>query len=52
VVLSGDFGELRREALLTGLHHRVRDMAQGPDGLIYVLTDGPTNAVLRLEPAE
>jgi glucose/arabinose dehydrogenase len=52
VVLSDDFGELRREALLTGLHHRVRDMAQGPDGLIYVLTDGPTNAVLRLEPAE
>ena len=25
--------------------------AEGPDGLIYVLTDGNENAVLRLEPA-
>ena len=52
VVLGANFGELRREALLSPLHHRVRDVAQGPDGLIYVLTDGPTNAVLRIEPAE
>jgi glucose/arabinose dehydrogenase len=29
----------------------VRDVAQGPDGDIYVLTDGPENAVLRIEPA-
>ena len=52
VVLSPDLGELRREALLEQLHHRVRDVAQGPDGMIYVLTDGPENAVLRIEPAE
>ena len=52
MVFGENFGELRREALLSGLHHRVRDVAQGPDGLIYALTDGPTNAVLRLEPAE
>ena len=52
VVFGENFGELRREALLAGLHHRVRDVAQGPDGLVYALTDGPTNAVLRLEPAE
>jgi glucose/arabinose dehydrogenase len=52
VVFSPDFGELRRETLLTDLHQRVRDFAQGPDGLIYVVTDGPENAVLRIEPSQ
>lgn len=52
VVFSADWGELRRETLLTNLHQRVRDVAQGPDGLIYVLTDGPEHAVLRIAPAE
>jgi glucose/arabinose dehydrogenase len=51
VVVNGTFGEMRREALLGDLHQRVRDVVQGPDGLIYVLTDGPENAVLRIEPA-
>ncbi len=52
VVFNEDFGELRREALLAQLHHRVRDIAQGPDGNIYVLTDGPTHAVLRISRGE
>lgn len=51
VVFNEDFGELRREALLADLHQRVRDVKQGPDGLIYVLTDGPENAVLRIAPS-
>lgn len=52
VVMNETYGEMRREALLSELHHqRVRDVVQGPDGLIYVLTDGPENAVLRIEPA-
>jgi glucose/arabinose dehydrogenase len=51
VVFGADLGELRREALLAPLHKRVRDVAEGPDGLIYVLTDGDENAVLRIEPA-
>jgi glucose/arabinose dehydrogenase len=50
VVLGPDLGDVRRETLLTGLHQRVRDFAEGPDGLIYVLTDGNENAVLRIEP--
>lgn len=50
VVFNEDLGELRREALLQQLHHRVRDVAQGRDGNIYVLTDGPENAVLRIAP--
>jgi len=51
VVLGTDMGDIRRETLLTELHQRVRDFAEGPDGLIYVLTDGNENAVLRIEPA-
>ena len=51
VVFGDNLGELRREALLAPLHQRVRDVAEGPDGLIYVLTDGNENAVLRIEPA-
>jgi glucose/arabinose dehydrogenase len=50
VVFGPDMGELRREMLLTQLHQRVRDFAEGPDGLIYVLTDGHEHAVLRIEP--
>jgi glucose/arabinose dehydrogenase len=49
--LGENYGDLRRERLLLQLHQRVRDMVQGPDGFIYVLTDGPENAVLRVEPA-
>ncbi len=51
LVFTPEWGELRRETLLTTLHQRVRDVVQGPDGLIYVLTDGPENAVLRIAPA-
>jgi len=32
--------------------HRVRDVRQGPDGLIYVLTDETDGHLIRLEPAE
>jgi glucose/arabinose dehydrogenase len=42
---------LRREALLTELRQRIRDVAEGPDGLLYVLTDEDEGAVLRIEPA-
>jgi aldose sugar dehydrogenase len=30
---------------------RVRDVVQGPDGLIYLLTDHPRGRIVRLEPA-
>jgi glucose/arabinose dehydrogenase len=51
VVLGADLGDVRRETLLTELHQRVRDVKQGPDGLLYVLTDGNENALLRIEPS-
>jgi glucose/arabinose dehydrogenase len=42
--------EVRRESLLTDLKQRVRDVRQGPDGLLYVLTSEDAGAVLRIEP--
>lgn len=50
VVLNDDLEDIRRETLLTDLHQRVRDVRQGPDGNLYVLTDGDEFAVLRVEP--
>jgi glucose/arabinose dehydrogenase len=44
--------ELRREPLLRELHQRIRDVRQGPDGLLYVLTAENPGAVLRVEPVE
>jgi glucose/arabinose dehydrogenase len=57
----------RRESLLTQLDLRIRDVRQGPDGLIYIATeqpgettaqvpiggtDNPTGSILRIEPAD
>jgi glucose/arabinose dehydrogenase len=51
VVLNDKLEELRRERLLGDLHQRIRDVRQGPDGLIYVVTDEDDGALLRIEPA-
>ena len=52
VLFNEKMEELRREMLLTDLRQRVRDVRQGPDGLLYVITDEKEGAVLRIEPAE
>jgi glucose/arabinose dehydrogenase len=45
-------GEPRsREWMLVDLKQRIRDVRQGPDGLLYVLTDHAYGALLRIEPA-
>ncbi|MGD8325193.1 MAG: PQQ-dependent sugar dehydrogenase, partial [Gammaproteobacteria bacterium] len=41
----------RRESLLGELHQRIRDVRQGPDGLLYVITDEDDGALLRIAPA-
>ncbi|PKM21671.1 MAG: hypothetical protein CVV10_08205, partial [Gammaproteobacteria bacterium HGW-Gammaproteobacteria-14] len=41
--------EVEEEKLLEGVA-RFRDVRVGPDGLIYLLTDAPNGALLRLEP--
>lgn len=38
------------ERLLTELGQRIRDVRQGPDGMIYVLTDGPQGKLIRISP--
>jgi glucose/arabinose dehydrogenase len=42
---------MRREALLRELHQRIRDVRQGPDGLLYLITDEDQAALLRIEPS-
>jgi glucose/arabinose dehydrogenase len=41
-----------QERFLTELKQRFRDTRVGPDGLIYLLTDEPNGALLRIEPAK
>ena len=51
IVLSG--GKVTgREKLLTDLKERIRDVRQGPDGLLYLLTDNPRGRLLRLDPVQ
>jgi glucose/arabinose dehydrogenase len=52
ILFNEKMEELRREALLRELGQRIRDVRQGPDGLLYVLTDEKPGAVLRIEPAQ
>lgn len=52
IVFNDQWEELRRESLLTELHQRVRDVRQGPDGLLYLLTDEDDGALLRIEPGQ
>jgi aldose sugar dehydrogenase len=52
VVFNGKMEELRRESLLTELGQRIRDVRQGPDGLLYVLTEEEDGALLRIEPMQ
>jgi aldose sugar dehydrogenase len=44
-------GPIGRESLLAELKQRIRDVRQGPDGLLYVATDANPGAILRIEPA-
>lgn len=41
----------REEKLLQGNGERLRDVRQGPDGLLYLLTDSPQGRLLRLQPS-
>jgi glucose/arabinose dehydrogenase len=41
---------LHQESMLSRLGKRIRDVRQGPDGLLYLLTDATNGSLLRLEP--
>jgi len=42
----------REERYLGELGERIRDVRQGPDGLLYMLTDNPQGRILKLVPSE
>ena len=50
VTFNDKMWETSRETFLAELKQRIRDIRQGPDGLIYLLTEETNGAVLRIEP--
>lgn len=42
---------VKEERLLHGLNERIRDVRQGPDGALYLLTDNSAGRILRVSPA-
>ncbi len=40
----------KEERYLGYLHERIRDVRQGPDGMLYLLTDNPEGRILKLSP--
>ena len=52
ILINKNLEELRREPLLTDLRRRLRDVKQGRDGLLYLLTDEAEGVMLRIEPSE
>ena len=52
IVFNEKAEEIRRELMLTELRRRIREVREGPDGLLYLLTDEEDDgALLRIEPA-
>lgn len=51
ILINKNLEELRREPLLVDLKRRLRDVKQGRDGLLYVLTDEDDAVMLKIEPA-
>lgn len=51
LTLDGD-RIVKEERLLQGLRERIRDVRQGPDGALYMLTDNSAGRILRLVPAK
>ena len=51
VVFNDKTEEVRRESMLRELRQRIREVRQGPDGFLYLLTDEDDGALLRIDPA-
>ncbi len=43
--------ELHRESMLRELQNRIRDVREGPDGYLYILTAENDGALMKMEPA-
>jgi aldose sugar dehydrogenase len=51
LTLDGD-KVVKEERLLRGIGKRIRDVRQGPDGALYLLTDEPDGQILQVAPAK
>lgn len=51
IVFNERTEEIRRESMLRELRQRIREVREGPDGFLYLLTDEDDGALLRIEPA-
>lgn len=51
VVFDDRMNEVQRETMVTELQQRIRDVSQGPDGAIYLLTEEENGAIIKLTPA-
>ena len=51
IVFNDRTEEVRRESMLRELRQRIREVREGPDGFLYLLTDEDDGALLRIEPA-
>ena len=49
--LDDEGGVVREERLLRELNERIRDVRQGPDGALWLLTGNPAGRILRVSPA-
>lgn len=47
---NGKWEELHRESMLRELQNRIRDVRQGPDGYLYLLTAENDGALMKMEP--
>ena len=50
ISFNANMEEQRRETLLADKRWRIRDVRQGPDDLLYVITDERNGALLKIEP--
>lgn len=50
VVFNDKLEETREESMLDDLHQRFRDVTEGPDGLLYALTDEDDSVLMRISP--
>ena len=50
VAFNENLQEMRQEILLDRLHQRFKDVQQGPDGLLYAITDEANSRVIRISP--
>jgi aldose sugar dehydrogenase len=51
IVFNENTEEMRRESMLREFRQRIREIREGPDGFLYLLTDEDDGALLRIEPA-